>query len=76
MQCCFMGCHQQQQQPQLLWLRHLNQLQHDHIFMLSYNGYFVPEYLKWPDHPSSAEELKFEDISDGLATFDKVLFIG
>ena len=46
------------------------------MFMLSCIGYFVSEYLKWPGHQSPAEELRFEDISDGLATFDKVLFIG
>ena len=44
--------------------------------MLSCIGNFVSEYLTWPGHQSPAEELKFEDISDGLATFDKVLFIG
>ena len=44
--------------------------------MLSCHGYFVSEYSKWPDRQSLAEELKFEDISDGLATCDKVLIIG
>ena len=44
--------------------------------MLSYIGHFVSKYLKWPGHQSPAEELKFEDISDDLATFDKVIFTG
>ena len=54
----------------------VSELQNGRISVLSYAGYFVSEYLKWPGHHSPAEELKFEDIPNGLATFDKVLFIG
>ena len=44
--------------------------------MLSCIGYFVSEYPKWPGHQSPAEELKFEDVLNGLATLGEVLFIG
>ena len=66
----------QQQPPEPSRLCIVEELQYDRISMLSCIGYFVSEHLKRTSHQSPAEELKFEDVPNGLATLDKVLFIG
>jgi len=56
--------------------RRVIELQHGRVSMLACIGYIVPEYFKWPGYLSPSEELKFEDIPNGLGAFEKVPFIG
>jgi len=56
--------------------RRVIELQHGRVSMLACIGYIVPEYFKWPGYLSPSEELKFEDIPNGLGAVEKVPFIG
>merc|ERR1719458_1929146 len=56
--------------------RRVIELQHGRVSMLACIGYIVPEYFKWPGYLSPSEELKFEDIPNGLGAVEKVPFLG
>ena len=44
--------------------------------MLLCTGYIVPEYFKHPGYLRPFKELKFEDVPNGSAAFEKVSFLG
>merc|ERR1719230_388014 len=52
------------------------ELKHGRLAMFAATGYIVPEYFKWPGYISPSQDLKFEDIPNGLAALSKVPALG
>jgi len=52
------------------------ELKHGRVSMLAVIGYIVPEYYRFPGYLSPSENLKFEDVPNGLAALSKVPVAG
>merc|ERR1712151_1439813 len=52
------------------------EIKHGRICMYATIGYMVPEYYKFPGYLSPSQELKFEDVPDGLGALSKVPLAG
>eukprot|EP00408_Alexandrium_pacificum_P020408 CAMPEP_0171192362 /NCGR_PEP_ID=MMETSP0790-20130122/19832_1 /TAXON_ID=2925 /ORGANISM="Alexandrium catenella, Strain OF101" /LENGTH=307 /DNA_ID=CAMNT_0011657521 /DNA_START=60 /DNA_END=983 /DNA_ORIENTATION=- len=52
------------------------ELKHGRVAMLATIGFIVPEYFRWPGYLSPSEEIKFEDVPNGLGAISKVPMLG
>jgi len=48
------------------------EIKHGRVCMFATIGYIVPEYVKLPGYLSPSEDLKFEDVPNGLGAISKV----
>jgi len=52
--------------------RRVTEIKHGRVAMLATMGYITPEFFRWPGYLSTASDLKFEDVPNGLAAISKV----
>merc|ERR1711920_897278 len=52
------------------------EIKHGRVCMYATIGYMVPEYYKFPGYLSPSQELKFEDVPNGLGALSKVPLAG
>jgi len=52
------------------------EIKHGRVCMYATIGYMVPEYFKFPGYLSPSENLKFEDVPNGLGALSKVPLAG
>jgi len=52
------------------------EFKHGRVSMLATLGYIIPEYNKFPGYLSPSQNIKFEDVPNGLAAISKVPTLG